>query len=376
MGIRDKKRILFIIWSYTYGGGAEALLTQIVNHLNPEKYDISIVEYEHADIKVEPTNANIHILPPIEAVETPEHRSKTYQLFNEPELLIDTYIRGEYDLYVSFNYQIPTFLLPKGANNISWIHSDVYDLADPKVLREKHRQDVSFGNVKKIVAISDLTFQSLVDLFPQHQDKMIKIYNGIDVSYVRRKAEEKTDVVMEHPALIFVGRLEERKDPVRLVNVLKRVHEYRNDVHLYYLGQGQLLDELINVARENGLMGFVHFFGYYENPFPIMKQCDICCLLSKSEGFSMCLLEAVALDKPFVATPIGGAKELSNDERCGRIVQTDEDAAKAIVELLNLDKRELQSECRKSIARFDLNHYIEQIETLFDMQIEEAEQKE
>ena len=75
-----KKKILFIIWSYTYGGGAEALLTSIVNHLNPEKYDISIIEYEHADYKVEPVNENIHILPPIEAVETPDRQKKGYQV--------------------------------------------------------------------------------------------------------------------------------------------------------------------------------------------------------------------------------------------------------------------------------------------------------
>ena len=59
-----KRKILFIIWSYTYGGGAESLLTMIVNHLNPEKYDISIIEYEHSDVKTEPVNYNINILKP------------------------------------------------------------------------------------------------------------------------------------------------------------------------------------------------------------------------------------------------------------------------------------------------------------------------
>ena len=46
-----KKKILFIIWSYTFGGGAESLLTSIVNHLNPEKYEISVIEYHHEGIK-------------------------------------------------------------------------------------------------------------------------------------------------------------------------------------------------------------------------------------------------------------------------------------------------------------------------------------
>ena len=57
-----KKKILFIIWSFTFGGGAESLLTSIVNHLNPEKYEISIIEYYNAGVKEEQVNRNIHVL--------------------------------------------------------------------------------------------------------------------------------------------------------------------------------------------------------------------------------------------------------------------------------------------------------------------------
>lgn len=65
----------------------------IVNNLNPQKYEISIIEYQHAEFKVEPVNKNIRVLPPIDAVDTPEKYSKTYQLYNTPEVLIDTYIK-------------------------------------------------------------------------------------------------------------------------------------------------------------------------------------------------------------------------------------------------------------------------------------------
>lgn len=366
-----KKKILFIIWSYTYGGGAEALLTMIVNHLNPEKYDISIIEYQHAEIKTEPVNDNIHVLPYIEAVDTPEKYSKAYQLYNTPEVLIDTYIKKDYDLYVSFNYQKPTFLLPKGTKNIAWIHGDVYDLADEKVVRERKRQDIAFENVKKIVAISDNTEKSLIDLFPKHRDKLLKIYNGIDVDSTRERAAEEAAICLEGPSILFVGRLEEGKDPVRLVDVLKSVHDRGIHAHLYYMGKGEEEEHITQKARILKLSEFVHFTGYQKNPFPIVRQCDVVCLLSKSEGFSMCLLEAVALDKPFVATKIGGAMELSNHQRCGRVIETDEEAAEAICALLGSEKHSMREECRKSIERFELKAYIKQIEHLFDTVIEE-----
>lgn len=329
-------KILFIIWSYTYGGGAESLLTTIVNHLNPEKYDISIIEYEHAETKIEPVNSNIHVLPYIRAVETLEHYSKTYQLYNTPDTLINAYIKKDYDIYVSFNYLIPTFLLPKGTRNIAWIHSDVYDLAEGKMQRERKRQNAAFDNVRKIVAISDNTERSIRELFPGHTEKIVKIYNGVDARKIKEKSLEDTEIRVEGPAIAFVGRLEKRKAPARLVNVLKFVHEKEILAHLYFIGQGEEQKTIIQKAEECGLTEFVHLLGYQQNPFPIIKQCTIVCLLSKSEGFSMCLLEGIVLGKMFVASPVGGAKELSDHQKCGRIVETDSQAAGAVGELLNV----------------------------------------
>lgn len=369
-----KKKILFIIWSYTYGGGAEALLTTIVNHLNPNKYDISIIEYQHADIKKEPVNSNIHVLPYIQAVETPERYSKGYQLQNMPEILIDTYIKKDYDLYVSFNYQIPTFLLPRGTKNIAWIHSDVYDLAEEGMLRKRKKQDIAFDKVRKIVAISNFTEKSIKDLFPNHANKVMKIYNGVDTDRVRKLSLEDTDINLEGYSILFVGRLEERKNPVRLVNVLKLVHEKGIKAHLYFMGKGTEEEDIIAEADKLKLSSFVHLIGYQQNPFPIIRQCDVVCLLSKTEGFSMCLLESVALDKPFVATGIGGAEELANNQRCGRIIETDMEAAEAICEFLNKEKEEIKIECQESIKQFGLEHYIEQIEDLFDTVIGEEKQ--
>ncbi len=60
-----KKKVLFIIWSYSYGGGAERILTNIVNNLDPSKYEIDILEYVYAGIKKEEINDNINLLNPI-----------------------------------------------------------------------------------------------------------------------------------------------------------------------------------------------------------------------------------------------------------------------------------------------------------------------
>ena len=37
------------MWSFSLGGGAEKILSTIVSNLDPEKYDIDILEMEHFD---------------------------------------------------------------------------------------------------------------------------------------------------------------------------------------------------------------------------------------------------------------------------------------------------------------------------------------
>lgn len=365
------KRIFFIINCFSAGGGAESLLTQIVNHLNPEKYEIGIMEIIHNNIKTEPVNKNIKIYPYYVKADDPERKSRMYYVYHEWDKVIQEYIPQDYDLYVSFNYLKPTFLLPKGKKNIAWMHGDVYNLAQPDMAEEKSLQNEALHKVQKIVAVSDITTQSLMDLFPEHQGKLKMICNGINIEKVKKKAEEHTEIRLQHPALLSVGRLDANKNPLRMLEIFDKVHKEDKRVHLYYLGYGKLEQDVKRIAGEKRISDNVHLLGYHDNPFPIIAQCDISCMFSLSEGFPMALLESVALDKPFVSSVIGGSRILANGQRCGRTAETDEEAADEILELIHTDRQQIVEECRKSIKRFELNEYIRQIEELFDEVMEQ-----
>lgn len=360
------KRIFFIINSFSAGGGAESLLTRIVNNLNPDKYEIGIMEIIHNDIKVEPINENIRIYPYYVRHDDTERKAKMYYVYHEWDKIIADYIPKDYDLYVSFNYLKPSFLLPPDKKTIAWIHGDVFDLAQKDKQEEKMLQDKAFYKADRIVAISDITEQSIWELFPNHRDKIKTIYNGIDIEQVQIKANENTTVKLEHPSLLSVGRLDINKNPLRLLEIFTHVHRKNPKIHLYYLGYGNLEVDVLKAAKEKDISEYVHLLGYHDNPFPIISQCDIICMFSISEGFPMALLEGVALDKPFVSSIIGGARILANEQRCGRTVATDEEAVNSILELLQSDKSEIERECRDSIKRFALKSYIKQIEELFD----------
>ena len=364
------KKILFIIWSHSLGGGAETLLTTIVNHLDPAKYQIGIVEAYHSTVKRELVNSKIKIYAPITFEGDTEYQKKLYYIYHEPDRMTRKYIPSGYDLYVSFNYQVPSFLLPNGTKNISWVHGAVWDLVENGLDDYRYLQGKAFEKAAKIVSISDVTTNSIQTLFPEHANKIVEIYNAVNIKKIREKAESFTEIKLRHPSIIYVGRLDENKNPLRMVDIFQQVAKVNSTIHLYFLGKGGLESQVWKKVGEYGLLERVHILGYVDNPFPIMQQADVCCMTSRSEGFPMSLLESVALYVPFVSTAVGGAKILANKERCGRVYATDEEAAEYILEFLGKSREVIKEECEKSIGRFDLNVYISKIEQLFDEVLE------
>lgn len=360
------KKILFIIWSHSLGGGAEALLTTIVNRLNPQKYQVGIIEFYHSTIRKEPVNSNVRIYDPITFEEDGEYQKKMYYVHREPEKVISKYIPAGYDLYISFNYQVPSFLLPEGERNIAWIHGAVFDLAEDGMEVYRTLQDKAFNKVIKIISISDITSYSIRTLFPKHKDKLVEIYNAVSIAKVRKKADGYTEIKLQHPAMVWVGRMDDNKNPLMAVDIFQELVRKIGFAHLYFLGKGELEAKVRDKADTYGLREQIHVLGYMDNPFPVIKQADVCCMTSKSEGFPLSLLESVALGVPFVSTEVGGARILSNEERCGRVYRTNEEAVNGIVEILGTSKELLEKECSASIRRFDLDVYISRIEELFD----------
>lgn len=367
------KRILFIIWSHSLGGGAEALLTTIVNHLNVQKYEIGIVEIYHSSIKKELINSNIKVYDAITYDNDTEYRKKMYYIYNEPEEMIKRYIPLDYDLYVSFNYQLPSFLLPDGARNIAWVHGAVFDLQENGMEKYRLLQNRAFEKSKKIISISDMTTKSIQELFPNQISKLVEVFNSVDVNGIREKAQQPTGIKLEQPAVIYVGRFDENKNPLRMVEIFKLVYQIENGAQLYFLGTGELEAEVKNKVREYGLQEQVHFLGYVKNPYPVMKQADVCCMTSKSEGFPMSLLESITLHVPFVSTEVGGTQILIRKGNCGSRYKTDEEAARSIVRLLGASKELLKEECEKVLRFFDLKTYILKIESIFDEVLESGE---
>ncbi|WLR55518.1 glycosyltransferase [Mesobacillus subterraneus] len=109
-----------------------------------------------------------------------------------------------------------------------------------------------------------------------------------------------------------------------------------DDVELVIGGDGQQMDELVELAKELGIEAQVQFLGRLDRQQVVaqMQNCDAFVLASKFETFGVVLIEALASGKPVVSTSSGGPESIVNDKN-GFLVPVDdiEELSKAMQQL-------------------------------------------
>ncbi len=124
-----------------------------------------------------------------------------------------------------------------------------------------------------------------------------------------------------------VGRLNPLKDQTALIRAFAPVRARHRDCVLLLIGDGPLRAQLQDCAQAQGLADAVHFLGDRSDVPALLQGLDVFALPSRSEGYSMALLEACAAALPIVATDVGGNREIVRDGQTGLLVPAQDAAA-------------------------------------------------
>ena len=155
-----------------------------------------------------------------------------------------------------------------------------------------------------------------------------------------------------------------------MLEVFNTLQQELPDVHLYYIGSGEQEKFLKEEVERLQLQNKVHFLGYQKNPYSILKQAKVLLSLSKQEGFSGAVVEAVTLGIPFVSSNVGGSEELSAEGQFGEVIESDQEAINALKGYISGDKR-ISESYSKFIKIFTVEKQLQQIEDLFQSSKEE-----
>ena len=118
----------------------------------------------------------------------------------------------------------------------------------------------------------------------------------------------------------FVGRLVPIKNPSLLLQGIREIETFE-DCHdvdnwkvpkysLHLVGGGPLYESLKQEVQESKLRTHVVFEGWQAEMQKIYSAMDVVVLTSINEGTPVVLIEAMASGKPFVATNVGGVRDL------------------------------------------------------------------
>jgi len=122
--------------------------------------------------------------------------------------------------------------------------------------------------------------------------------------------------------LTYCGELRHAKGVVDLLNAFAQLVKEKkiSDCKLRIIGTGQAYDELVHLAKVNGISGLVIFCGQIKQQDKLKQELansTIFVLPSYSEGFPRVAYECFTLGVPAILTPVGGIPFLVRDrEHC------------------------------------------------------------
>lgn len=146
----------------------------------------------------------------------------------------------------------------------------------------------------------------------------------------------------EEGRLLYVGTIDERKNPLDLLRALTIVRRHVPDIQLRIAGRTtnpQYYEQVREFVVAHGLEPNVEFLGLQDKEHLLQEyaRCAVVVLSSRQETMPMAVIEAMAAGKPVVATRVGGLADLVEEGCTGFTVAVGdvESFAQRVLYLLN-----------------------------------------
>jgi len=189
--------------------------------------------------------------------------------------------------------------------------------------------------------------------------KILIVPNQIDLK--RFKAKKSKNKV---PTVLFVHRISERKGAHHLVPIAKKVLK-KVKAKFIIAGDGPYLPKLQALIRQQGLSRSITVLGNVPNKqIPkLYADADVFLMPSDEEGFPNVLLEAMATGTPFVASDVGGVRDIISRSAQDFVVQKGDVSAFAekLAQLLTSSKlrTKLGKQGLQHVKRYDVKKVVQ-----------------
>ncbi|MCX6789761.1 MAG: glycosyltransferase family 4 protein [Candidatus Gribaldobacteria bacterium] len=275
--------------------------------------------------------------------------AKIYQKKTKANLKVVYTVHGWVFLEPGFGKSLIYFLVEK----ISAKYKDLFI-----VLSER---DLQIGLRKKIAP----------------KNKFVKIYNGLNCQSINFLTKEQArqqilppaDSETTKPVISTIANFYATKGLTYLLEAASILRQRDQNFFLVIIGDGPQRKKLEKLIVKLNLADYVFLAGRIPQASKYLKAFDIFVLPSVKEGFPFVILEAMAAQRPIIATTVGAIPEIIENNQSGILVKPKSSTALASVieNLLNNSEQQksLAENAKQQLEKFSLNQMLDQTYSLY-----------
>ena len=217
-----------------------------------------------------------------------------------------------------------------------------------------------------LVAVSQSEARIARDAGIAPSKDLLTIVNGVDVQTLPPDRCERVEPGSALLRLGYLGRLEEQKAPMRLVQLAEHLRDQGVDFLMDVAGNGSLKAACVRACRERGLEGRVRFRGFVSDASSFYSEVDLFVMPSSYEGLPYSVLDAMLWEIPVVGFDVPGVRDLVDPGVTGALVRpfSIPDMARALTPLLQdqaLRARMGRAARARCLEQFRLEQQVDQL---------------
>jgi len=351
-----KQKIIHFIFNLGRGG-AETMMVRVIKELP---------EYEHVVVTLFPMNhwGNELQCDKLICLNLSSLFSLPFAVFKFRKV-----VKKEKPAIVHTHLFWPTviarFSVPKKIPVITTIHAFVKTSIEYKNWHIRFLDKLTFRFRKNtIIGVAKGVTEEYFSLLQLQPYKAYTLYTFVDTTRFNTEGRQEK-IASPTFKVVSVGALRQQKNYAWAIRAFEKLKDQNIELHIY--GVGELQEELQKCIDETGAK--VILKGEVKNIEAIVPQYDLYLMTSSYEGFSLSVLEAMAMGMPLLLSDITSFREQGEDTAAYFSLTDEQDLPQQLMAFSKKPKDELKAMAEKgrqrAIQHFTLPQHIEGLRKIY-----------
>lgn len=196
---------------------------------------------------------------------------------------------------------------------------------------------ITYPIADEIILLTESAKIDLIKLIPKTKNRIVVRENWLPLIFKKSKSEQKRDI-----DILFLARFEPQKNPIKFLEIVKKIKNKKDDIKVLMVGYGSLKGEIEHFVKSNDLFKNVLIKDSTIKPSDYYQRSKVLVLTSDYEGFPLTILESFSGGCVPVSNKIPEINDFFKKYYDDLLFETVEEAEKKILELIsNLAKRKI-----------------------------------